>query len=482
MSIGRSLRRFAGLLAATASVACASSERPEVAPGDAFREDPPKPSAEVAFVPPRIEEARLDNGLRVLVAHRPQLPVVAVQLAILRGVDQGSPAVATILSGMRLRGTRALSSKDFLDACDATGGGISFYSDFDSTTVGGWGLGSTFPQILDLVSGAVRTPALDPAEIELERASRIAEIARSRSRPEALAGAAMRVLLYPAGHPYAGSSIGTSSELAKVKKSDLETMQATLFGPTDAVLAVAGDVTLEQARAEAQRVFGDWKGQQKPRTPVVSPPLLARDAPRVVLVPHAGATQSEVLVAARGAPAGSADVDALVMVGSRLAGRITDTLRKLHHVTYDVAAETDTRLGPGPFTISTAVETRYTVASVREILAEIDRIRTQRTNSNVMKRLRGGSLRGIPLRFETVRATASTVSGIAIYDHPLDWYDRLQDDLAAVRSEDIMRVANTYLAPEHRVLVVVGDPALEPYLAKLGMGPVSVRQPQDVLP
>ena len=88
----RSLFHFVAAAAIAASACGAPSDRVDTVPvgqptgaptsvpvDEAFRKTPPAPGPEVRFTPPKIQEARLKNGLRVLLVERHELPIVAVQ-------------------------------------------------------------------------------------------------------------------------------------------------------------------------------------------------------------------------------------------------------------------------------------------------------------------------------------------------------------------------------------------------------------------
>ncbi|SFK32143.1 M16 family metallopeptidase [Lysobacter sp. cf310] len=63
-------------------------------------------------------------------------------------------------------------------------------------------------------------------------------------------------LIYPYSHPYSWPTIGSMEDLQAAKLDDIKQWYATYYGPNNAVLALAGDITVEQARALATKYFG----------------------------------------------------------------------------------------------------------------------------------------------------------------------------------------------------------------------------------
>lgn len=74
----------------------------------------------------------------------------------------------------------------------------------------------------------------------------------------------------------------------------------------------------------------------------------------------------------------------------------------------------------------------------------------------------------LPARFESTGETASTVGSLALYDLPLDEFQRRTERVNAVTAADVQRVAQKYLG-HGRQLVVVGDASIAPELEQLGL-------------
>jgi zinc protease len=71
----------------------------------------------------------------------------------------------------------------------------------------------------------------------------------------------------PVGHPYDHSVIGSMEDLNAASLEDVKEWFRTYYGPTNAVLVLAGDITPEEAKAKVEKYFGDIQ----PGTPVSHP-------------------------------------------------------------------------------------------------------------------------------------------------------------------------------------------------------------------
>ncbi|WP_437782636.1 M16 family metallopeptidase [Sorangium sp. So ce1097] len=505
----RMKRIFSVSLAAAALAACASNPStppaakapapaaapPPAAPppeaADAFRKSPPPRGPEVVFVPPRIEEAKLANGIRVLVVERHELPIVAVDVTTVRGADQAAPGVGAFAGAMLTQDTKTRSALQFSDALGKLGARFSSGVGFDGGGVQGQSLAPRFGEMLTLLGDAYMNPAFAPAEIERERSRRITQLAEMNDRPASLLSIAQGMTLYPEGHPYSAPLLGTEAALKKITAGALAKFHAAVFRPELTTVAIAGNITKADAVKEVERVFGAWKGPAAaPPVPAkaenpAEPPALAAGAPRVVIVDRPGLTQSTVTVTLPGVPRATKDYDALLVMNTLLGGqfssRLNLNLREKHAYTYGARSGFDMRHGPGPFSAGGAVVRENTGPAVREIFAEIDRMRGEPVTLEELEDAKANLIRQLPARFETAGATASTIAALAVYDLPLDEFATRPARIRRITPADVQRVAQKYLVPEQLRVVLVGDAgAVGEQLSALQLGPVTVQKAPGV--
>ncbi|WP_437648745.1 M16 family metallopeptidase [Sorangium sp. So ce362] len=464
---------------------------PPPAPADTFRKSSPPPGPEVVFVPPRIEEAKLANGIRVLVVERHELPIVAVDVTTVRGADQADPGVGAFAGAMLTQGTRTRTALQFSDALGKLGANFSSGVDFDGGGVQGQSVTPRFGEMLTLLGDAYMNPAFAPAEIERERSRRITQLAEMNDRPASLLSITQGLVLYPEGHPYSTPLLGTEAALKKITAGVLARFHAAQFRPELTTVAIAGNITKADAVKEVERVFGAWKGPiGAPPVPAkaelpAEPPAIAAGAPRIVLVDRPGLTQSTVTVTLPGVPRATKDYDALLVMNTLLGGqfssRLNLNLREKHAYTYGARSGFDMRHGAGPFSAGGAIVRENTGPAVKEILAELERMRREPVTIEELADAKANLIRQLPARFETAGATASTVASLAVYDLPLDEFGTRPARLQRITPADVQRVAQKYLVPEQLRVVLVGDAgALGEQLPALQLGEVTVQKAPGV--
>jgi zinc protease len=154
------------------------------------------------------------------------------------------------------------------------------------------------------------------------------------------------------------------------------------------------------------------------------------------------------------------------VLGGLFGSRINLNLREAHGYTYGASSFYDWRRGPGPFVVSTAVQSEVTAPALREILLEIDRIRGDRISEDELLLARD-YLEGVfPIRYETTAAIASALATLVIYDLPADYFESYRKNIRAVSAEAVLQAARSHLHPDELQTIVVGD-------ARLIRGPIS---------
>ncbi len=175
------------------------------------------------------------------------------------------------------------------------------------------------------------------------------------------------------------------------------------------------------------------------------------------------APQSELRVGHVGLPRNHPDFFPTLVMNAVLGGlfgsRINLNLREKHGYTYSASSYYDWRRGPGPFVISSAVQSEVTAPALREILIEIDRIRSEKISDEELSLARD-YLEGVfPIRYETTGAISAALATLVIHGLPADYYDTYRRNIHNVSAQGVLEAANAHLHPQELQTVIVGDAA-----------------------
>ena len=99
--------------------------------------------------------------------------------------------------------------------------------------------------------------AIDQAKLDEQRGVVQNEKREGENEPYGRSEDAMSKALYPVGHPYHHTVIGSMNDLNAASLEDVKGWFRSWYGPNNAVLVLAGDIDLATAKAKVAKYFGD---------------------------------------------------------------------------------------------------------------------------------------------------------------------------------------------------------------------------------
>jgi predicted Zn-dependent peptidase len=228
----------------------------------------------------------LPNGLNVIYHVDHSTPVAAVLLWYNVGskVEQsGKTGFAHLFEHMMFQGSKNVAKGQHFALLEAAGGRGG--ADINGTT--NWDRTNYFEQLpsnqlelalwLEADRMGTLLQAMDQAKLDNQR-----EVVKNERRqsidnqPYGTWPEKMEEALFPEGHPYHHDVIGSMADLSAASLTDVENFFKTYYAPNNAVLVVAGDIDVPQARQLVRKYFGPI-----PRGPKV-PPLANMRLPEIV--------------------------------------------------------------------------------------------------------------------------------------------------------------------------------------------------------
>jgi predicted Zn-dependent peptidase len=264
---------------------------------------------------------------------------------------------------------------------------------------------------------------------------------------------------------------GSFDDLDKADLDDVRGFHRDFYGPNNAVLAIAGDVTPEQGFALAQKYFGKIPARATPPRPDTSEPL--NSAGKRLVQGDALAKLPALAVGWKMPPRGSADQAAMVVLGELLAGgdasRLYRDLVKDEALAVQVEAFTGSGSpweydGPTLYTLMIVYKSDAKAdALLVAIDAQIARIAKEGVDQATLQGLKTrmladwyDELEPFVERADRLAILQSVWGDARVANRIPDWIDR-------VTSADLQRVARTYLGDANRsVIVRVPDDLLDP--------------------
>jgi len=399
----------------------------------------------------------LPNGLRIVVKREPAIPLVALRLSFNGGLlveteqDQG---VSSFFAAMLERGTEQRSAAQFASEVEGIAGSVEGFSGRNSFGLTGDFLADSLDSGLELFADALLHPAFDPEEIERRREDRLAAIER---REDSLAQKNFELFaqeLYPE-HPYRFPSLGTAETVAKLGADDFRSYAERWMHPSNAVLAIVGDVP-DGIVEQLAELLGDWQGPEQVTLP-------ARDIPKAPTEPRVASLEKDkqqvhIVVGFLGLTLGDPDLpalDVLTQILSGQGGRLFMELRDKRSLAYSVTAFAMEGVDPGSFGVYIA-SAPDKLKEAREGLEEqLARVLDEPFSEAELDRARAYLIGSNAIGLQRYSSQASLLSLDELYGLGAAHYLDYGDSIAAVTLDDVKRVARRIIKLDAPVVAVV---------------------------
>jgi zinc protease len=423
-------------------------------------ERPPQPLAERSVKFPPYAVKTLANGLQVIAVSHHEQPAVSLRLLVRAGAAQDpddKPGVAALLASLLDQGTTSRSAEQIANSIDSIGGALGTGAGTDLSFVNAIVMKDSLTFGLDLVADIAQHPAFATDEIERQRQQSLSGMRVSYEDPEFLANVVFDRLVY-GPHPYGRPQNGSPETLTALTRDDLVAFHRRWFGANNAILAIVGDVSAEEAFAGAERAFGKWAQVNAQAAKPVEPPPPAR---RVVVIDKPGAVQTEIRVGNIGIPRKSDDFMALDLAAKVLGGeganRLHRVLRSERGLTYGAEADFNALKQSGDIVAKTNTRSETTGETLRLMVDEVWRLLRDRVGERELEGAQEYLTGSFPLTIETPSQIALQILNAVFFGLDMSELQTYRERVSAVTVEDVQRVARSYLHPDRLTIVLVGD-------------------------
>jgi len=410
---------------------------------------------------PDVAERTLPSGLRVLVAHRPGVPLAELRLRVpfagpSATADPVHAATAELLAETLLTGTPTRDRVGIDDALAAVGGDLGVNVDPERLQLGGSALVEGLPVVLGVL-GEVLTAATHPdAEVARERDRLVERIAVARAQPDTIAREALQRRRF-GDHPLALETPAAEA-VAGVPAEDVRALQAAALVPGGSTLVVVGDVDPAAVLAEVEASLGGWTADGTARELTAPPAPRAED---LLLVHRPGSVQSQLRLSApalrREDPRYAAFQLANLVFGGYFSSRWMENIREDKGYTYGAHSGIERIPGGALLGVETDVASDVTAAALLETRYELGRLGAVPPTVAEVDAARRYAVGSLLISLDSHGGLATMIGSLAAEGLDLDWLREHPARLEAVTVEQVADVALEFFAPTAFTGVVVGD-------------------------
>ncbi|KID28931.1 putative Zn-dependent peptidase [Prauserella sp. Am3] len=442
------------------------------------RELPPLGQQRAADEPEHVDTV-LASGLRVLAVRKPGAPMVELRMTIPFGsavADGMHTATAEVLADTITTGTRRRDRVAIDTDLALIGGDLGTAVDPEHLSVSASSLASGLPTLLDVLADLLTEATYADHEVQREAARLVERLAVARTQPRVIAREALQKHRY-GDHPYT-REVPLPEDVERVTPEAVRALHPAAVLPRGSVLVLVGDIDPQSALAEVEKALGDWRSDV---AATELPPLPALEGGDVLLVPRAGAVQSQIRLSAQGLPRTHERYPALQLAnltfGGYFSSRLVENIREDKGYTYGAHSGFEFTDGAATVQVDADTASDVTAAALLETRYELGRLGLVPPTEAEVESVRQYATGALLIGSASQAGLANQLIGLASVGLGLDWLRGQPGRLAAVTTEQVAEAALEFFAPTRFTGVVVGDAdLLGPQLEALGGVRIADRQ------
>jgi zinc protease len=400
----------------------------------------------------------LENGARLHVVQRKEVPVVAMRAALLGGQLAETTATAglgSFLASMWLRGTSGRSAADLAREVEGLAADLDGFSGRNST---GLTLEVTSDRLipsLDLFAEALLEPAFAAEEIDKERDDTLAAIHRREDQLGARVFDLFGETHYRT-HPYRLPIGGTAAAIEAIDREALLAHHARIVDPRHLVVGFVGDLDPDEAADEIGKRLAALRA---PDAAPWSPPP-AEPAPTEARTAELrkDRAQAHLVIGFRGLALDDPEREALEVLTQVLSGqggRLFLELRDRRSLAYSVSALNLEGIAPGFFAVYIATAPEKLEEARRGLIEQIEAIREAAPEEAELERARRYLVGNFAIDQQRAAIRASHLSLDALYGLGPDNDRRYAERVRAVSRDDVLRIARRMLRVDLATTAVI---------------------------
>jgi predicted Zn-dependent peptidase len=398
----------------------------------------------------------LDNGIRVLSDHMPEVRSVSIGFWVgagSRDEPQGLEGATHFLEHLLFKGTESRTARDIAEAVDAVGGELNAYTTKEFTAYYARVLDDDIALALDILSDITRHPAFPEKEVEAERKVILEEIRMRDDTPDDLVHDVFYEALWP-DHALGRAVLGNIESVEGIARNEIADYFGDYYRPGNLVVAAAGSLDHEDLCERIAVAFRGTKGGREVEHSA-PPPV----TPRVRIVSR----ESEQAHLVLGTEALSrSDPDRYVLgvlthiVGGGMSSRLFQEVREKRGLAYSVYSYRSPYRETGTF----GVYCGTSPPSAREVLKIVRRELEDLANGGVtgdeLRRAKGHVRGSLALSLEDSGSRMTRLGRNELVDSEILTIDEVVARVESVTEDDVTRLAERLFRPGRFVLAVVG--------------------------
>jgi len=409
---------------------------------------------------PETRTITLDNGMKVLLVEKHDVPLIAFHGRI-RGGDIADPAgkagTAGITAELLSKGAGKRTAAEFSEAVDRVGGNFDTGSDTEALVVQGEFMARDQQLMLELLSDVLMRPTFDKSEFEKARKRTVDQIASAKdNNPGGVIGAYFAASLY-GSHPYSRSA--SEASLPDISRDDVTAFFANQVGADRAVFAFVGDFDSKKMEKAVRDSFKGWS-KAKSELTTASPTKHVKGR-HVLLVDKPDATQTYFRIGNVGVARNYGDRVALELVNTAFGGRFTSMLNSELRIrtglTYGARSVRAEDAAGGSISMYSFTKTESTKEAIDLALSVLNKLHENGIDPETLASIKAYVKGQYPPDLETGGQLAAKLTEIEMYGLGRGDVDDFEKDVEGATESDMKKVISAVYPSDDLVFVIIGN-------------------------
>lgn len=413
----------------------------------------------------RTAEQTLPNGIRLLVLENHANPTVSVAGSLMGGsyfAPPGKTGLARLTADMLNKGTARRGKLEIAEELEGAGASVGVSSNTFTTSLSTQSLSKDLPMVLASLAEQLREPTFPADELDKLKQRVTASIHRNQEDTQRRAVERFSQLVFPEGNPFhTFPAARRISEINALTPDDLREFHRQIYGPASMVLAVVGDVTVEQAQKLVSNLFSDWQGAGAPTINLPETQLQTEPQREVVYLKDKASIDVVMGHASRLRRA-NADYLAAVVANralgqSTLSSRLGLKVRDEMGLTYGINSYfSEAGLGDGPYLISVTVAPDNVELAINTTLEIVSDYVASGITDEELRDEQSSMIGGYKVGLATNAGIAGQLVNTAVFKLGVKYLDEFPHLVAALTKEQINDAVRKYIHPEAMTTVIAG--------------------------
>ena len=417
--------------------------------------------AREALVLPQIQRWTLPNGLTVMFLSDMELPLVGGTLFVKGGSLWDKPdakgALGAMGDQMRQGGAGQLSADQLDRELETLSATISSGFGAELGSIGFSCLESDLDRVWALFADVALRPRFEANRLSLWKGQALEAIRRRADDPEAVAGLALRELLF--GETPLGW-VTIDQDVQKISPAALRVLHRQFVQPQGAILAVSGRVSAERVAELVRKYFSNWQGDASFRLGPLPEPAPAPQ-PGIYFISQP-LEQATVIIGQPGVARLSPDQYAIDMFNDifgsgDFSALLTRRVRSELGLAYGIFGGIIPAAVQGKNIIALQTKAETVGLALRQSLGILEQLRTQPPEAGDFEASRSSIGNSFVFNFDSPGKVVGRLAQFEMLGFPANYDQEYLPQIYGLRPEDIQRVAQRRWEPRALVGVVVGN-------------------------